>query len=166
MNVTGKISINAIQRIEKELEIAKSNVDNACDQSLCVSDCEATVRFGLPCSHKLMRAAIQGIGFPISLVHPRWWLDGPEFESASWEPRYYDETIDFCTAKPMAFRDTRLNRLTKSVTDLLPTRDQLDEDQKARFDEICQRPHVELSGVIQNARDFESHIPSASKIRL
>jgi hypothetical protein len=61
---------------------------------------------------------------------------GPEFASASWEPRYYDETIDLSEAKPMAFRGTRLNRLTKSVTDLLATRDQLDEDQKARFDEI------------------------------
>ena len=159
VNVAGKISINAIQRIEKEWEIAKSNVDNSCDQYLCVGDCEATVRFGLPCSHKLMRAAIQGIGFPISLVHPRWWLDGPEFASASWEPRYYDETIDLSAAKPMAFRDTRLNKLTKSVTDLLTTRDQLDEDQKARFDEIWERSHVELSGVIQHARDFGSHIP-------
>jgi hypothetical protein len=57
-----------------------------------------------------------------------------------------------------AFRDTRLNRLTKSVTGLT-TRDQLDESQKARFDEIWEKSHTELSKVVQHARDFESHVP-------
>jgi hypothetical protein len=136
-------------------------------------DCEATsstVRFGLPYSHKLMRVAIQGIAFPVSLVHPHWWLDGPDFVLALWEPQYYDETIDFNSAKPMALRDMRLNRLTKSATHLLATGDQLNEDNHARFDEILERSHAELSGVVQNARDFDCQSPTtnapASQIRL
>jgi hypothetical protein len=66
--------------------------------------------------------------------------------------------LTFNSAKPMAFRDITLNRLTKSTTDLLATRDQLNEDQKARFDEIWGRSHAELSGVVQNARDFDCQV--------
>jgi hypothetical protein len=62
-----------------------------------------------------------------------------------WEPQYYDETIDFNSAKPMAFRDMRLDRLTKSAMHLLATGDQLNEDKHARFGEILERPHAELS---------------------
>jgi hypothetical protein len=57
----------------------------------------------------------------------------------------------------MAFKDTRLNKLTKSATDLLATRDQLSEDQKARFDEIWENSQTELAEIIKNARDFEHH---------
>ena len=42
--------------------------------------CEIVVRFGLPCrhAHYLLRAAIASYPIPITLLHPRWRLDGPE----------------------------------------------------------------------------------------
>jgi hypothetical protein len=44
------------------------------------------------------------------ISRPRRWDGGAESAPTLWEPRYYDEAIDFSAAN---FRDMRLSRLTK-----------------------------------------------------
>jgi hypothetical protein len=48
---------------------------NSIDLGLC--QCEILTRYGLPCKNHLLEAYQTGQPLPRSLLHPRWWLDGP-----------------------------------------------------------------------------------------
>ena len=45
----------------------------------CVSNCELPLRFGLPCRCWLYPCLMEGISIPASLIHPRWFIDGPAY---------------------------------------------------------------------------------------
>jgi hypothetical protein len=79
--VTGKVTLQALNRISPEWDEAKKLVllseddysrqgDNLNEpgQSQCMF--ENPVRFGLPCRHNLMRSVKNGFAFPVSLIHP------------------------------------------------------------------------------------------------
>jgi hypothetical protein len=73
--VLNKIFNTAVNRIAPEWECAKEMAGSITEKSeaFFASPCECTIiaRFGLPCRHKLLRAAREGFSLPISLVHPR-----------------------------------------------------------------------------------------------
>ena len=75
-----------------------------------------------------MKAVIRGFPIPKPLIHPRWWLDDPEFGAPGWSPAYFDETIDPGRVKPTLFKDVRRNKLTESSRELLAIREGLSED--------------------------------------
>jgi len=50
----------------------------------------------LPCKHVLKRAFDTGEPIPRSLVHPRYWLQGPIMHEGEWQPRYPEEArVDY-----------------------------------------------------------------------
>ena len=51
-------------------------------------------RYALPCRHILHRATKDGLPIPLSLIHPRWWLDGPPTAPSGWKMEYCDATTD------------------------------------------------------------------------
>ena len=53
--------------------------------------CELLLRWGLPCKHYLQQIYHNGQPIPRSLVHPRYWLQGPAIHSTNWQPQYPGE---------------------------------------------------------------------------
>ncbi|MCJ1356299.1 MAG: hypothetical protein MMC33_006293 [Icmadophila ericetorum] len=63
--------------IEKgETDEVYIDVDNEDHQ--CPEECELPLRFGLPCRHWMYTAFIHDSPLQLSLIDPRWLLDGPE----------------------------------------------------------------------------------------
>jgi hypothetical protein len=82
----------SLRKIEKEWRGLKLTLQANRDSDLVGKcQCELILRFGLPYKHHLRRAYLEGIPILKSLVHPRWWLDGPATRQANWQPRYTDE---------------------------------------------------------------------------
>ena len=97
-NLIGLITHQAIDLISRELDAAKkmreeivpgtkSVIESAGE--ICVYDCEMPLRYGLPCKCWLNSCIVNFIPIPISLIHPRWFIDGPSFV-ISWR-----KTLDY-----------------------------------------------------------------------
>src|SRR2546423_5635343 len=75
------------RRVGKLTELMTEITDaNLIDLGVCT--CELLARYGLPCKHHLLQAYQTGQLLPRSLLHPRWWLDGPEIKIGKWLPSY------------------------------------------------------------------------------
>lgn len=91
----GRVTIWAMERINPEWVEAVATAERIRGGEEIIQGpcrCEVVVRFGLPCRHfhHLLRAAIESFPIPITLLHPRWRLDGPESGTGGWQPHYYD----------------------------------------------------------------------------
>ena len=51
-------------------------------------DCDLPVRYGLPCRHWMEKALQESASLPLSLLHPRWLLDGPPAIRFDWQLSY------------------------------------------------------------------------------
>jgi hypothetical protein len=173
--VIGKVTLQALNRISPEWDEAKKlvsegaadystmgtmmrqGIDNLIEPGQCM--CENPVRFGLPCRHNLMRSVRNGFAFPISLIHPRWWINGPQFEQdAGWRPRYFDETIDPASIEPTRFVEEEKNKIISSSMNMMALRDELDGDEeyKAQLDEEVIAAHKAIIEGIRGARETAS----------
>ena len=95
-------------------------------------DCEVLLRFGIPCQHHLRRAFLENSPIPKTLLHPRWWLNGPDILSTNWVPFYpITETV------PRPFIPTPMS------LDLAQIRAQLQPEELRRFE--AQMSRVEAS---------------------
>ena len=85
-----KVSRRALTMVEKEWsemsQILASGNDIVVDGNGC--ECELILRFGIACRHYLKRAFMENIPLPKTLLHPRWWLNGPDIYSTNWRPFY------------------------------------------------------------------------------
>lgn len=91
-NLTGLITHQAIDLMSRELDAAKKIADEIfygiesivepAGES-CVYDCDMPLQYGLPCKCWLYTCVIGFTPIPVSLVHPRWFFDGPSFVT-SW----------------------------------------------------------------------------------
>jgi hypothetical protein len=85
-----------------------------------------------------MRSVRNGFAFPISLIHPCWWINGPQFEQdAGWRPRYFDETINPASIEPAEFVEEGKNKIMSSSISVMALRDELDSNEEyiAQLDE-------------------------------
>lgn len=69
-------------------ETEEDLLDLQAENPVCPHICELLLRWGLPCRHWLYPAFLQDIPIPASLVHPRWFLDGPSRLKAPWKMRF------------------------------------------------------------------------------
>jgi len=89
-------------------------------------DYEILHRFGIACRHHLLRAFLEDIALPITLLHPRWWLNGGPITSIDWQPSYPDTSeTQSKTSPPLA--PSLSPRLARMREDLNP-------DEQYRFD--------------------------------
>ena len=84
----GKITHHAISLVSRELDAAKSLAERILSivpvGGSCVYDCELPLRYGLPCKCWLYKCIIDSVPIPVSLIHPRWFLNGPPY-AVSWQ---------------------------------------------------------------------------------
>jgi hypothetical protein len=82
-----KITHFALEKVGHEWAILSSLMSQL-SPNLGPCECEILLRFRLPCRHYLERAWMTNIPLSRSLIHPRWWIKGPEITFQSWEPIY------------------------------------------------------------------------------
>lgn len=87
-NLIGLITHQAIDLISRELDAAKKIMEDIAHGGepiiesageSCIYDCELPLRYGLPCKCWLYSCVANSIPIPISLIHPRWLIEGPSF---------------------------------------------------------------------------------------
>jgi len=88
------------------------------------------LRYSLPCKHHLLRACLAGIPIPVTLLHPRWQLNGPPISTAfvPWKPQYS------IPPTPISHTSQRSNDITASGLQVLRARDGLTGLARARFE--------------------------------
>jgi hypothetical protein len=89
-------------------------------------------RFALPCRHTLERSYDERIPIPLTLIHPRWWYDGPIEERAGWRPRYIQE-VGSQPAQDLQ-SDRPINDIAAATNELIAYRDTLDREAQERLD--------------------------------
>ena len=96
------VTHETILLISFELNEAKRWVENVTDVISspdpppgegCIFDCEAPIRYGLPCKCWLFPCVQLNIPILISLIHPCWFFDGPS-KVVSWNMSF-DLELDF-----------------------------------------------------------------------
>ena len=124
--------------------VVSASYDIDIDLESC--DCEARLRFSLPCRHILIPFARDEMEFiPLRLVHPRWRLK-PRFSNdyfvapRDWKPSYQDQTLRLSLKKA---------DLWLSLDEVLQRRDALPLGERERFTDHVQ---TNLSSLLQAAR--------------
>ena len=119
--VIGRITLFAIEKVNPEWIATKQLVEesNRPDYELTAGpcNCEILVRYLLPCRHLLFRACAEGFPIPLSLFHPRWWIDDVP-TPREFTPRYYDETLDPHDQDPLVFQSKGKNRFLEAAAQL------------------------------------------------
>ncbi len=69
----------------KELEII---FDITKEDACCQLECELPLRWGLPCRHWMCPAFVDETPILLSLIHPRWLFDGPDYLETLWHMSY------------------------------------------------------------------------------
>ena len=92
--LSGSVTLNAIDKLRSEWKVIETVIAN--QDTLGPCDCEILHRYSLPCKHFLLKVAQSGCPIPRSLLHPRWWLNGPvvrrgPWGERSWKPQYTEE---------------------------------------------------------------------------
>ena len=128
----GRVTIWAMERINPEWVAAVATAERIRKREEKIFEgpcrCEVIVRFGLPCKHfhHLLRAAIESFPIPITLLHPRWRLDGPEVGTGGWQPHYYDPNLD--QFNDSISHDETRNRFVSSAADQQALYERLPKD--------------------------------------
>ena len=101
------ISIYAMKLLEKEQHDLQQLLN--ADSPLGNYHCEILLRYNIPCKHYLLRGYYSGEPLPRSLLHPRWWLQGPSIRFTNWHPKYpEEEEEEISTITPVDNREQRL----------------------------------------------------------
>lgn len=94
-----RVSKYAISRLENEWTV----LDLLLRGGQSLSDncrCEIRLRYGLACRHYLKKAYDEGVQLPKTLVHPRWWLNGPNIYHTNWVPFYPSPELTSAPLQP------------------------------------------------------------------
>jgi MULE transposase domain len=90
------VTTYALDIISTEWESTKEAVDQdklsaTVEHERC--QCEILLRYGLPCRHYLQDIYRNGQPIPRSLIHPRWWINGPVIQYTDWRPTINTMTL-------------------------------------------------------------------------
>jgi hypothetical protein len=142
-NLKCTITIYAAQMIEpqwKELRQALTT-NESIEESPC--RCQVLLRFGLPCKHVLKRAFDTGEPIPRSLVHPRYWLQGPTTHAREWQPRYAEDArVDYMSEEHWKSSD--------KTEELARLRDAMKPEERSRYDAQIRRVQDNLISIGKN----------------
>ena len=103
---------------ESEAEVTGTNLIDC--------SCELLLRYGLPCKHYLLQAYQTGQPLPRSLLHPRWWLDGPAITAVNWQPT--------CGHEKQVVLSPKGKDIASAAVQLIEGRDALGPEAQSRFD--------------------------------
>jgi len=138
-SLIGNVTSFAIDKLHNEWKvitdhIAVTNEDTLARSPSC--DCEILHRYSLPCKHFLLRVAQRGSPIPRSLLHPRWWLNGPVIRRGyegeqSWKPQYMEEIEEELTL----VISPRRKDVYRVMADVFEQRENLNTEERSRFDD-------------------------------
>jgi MULE transposase domain len=150
-NLKCTITIYAAQMIEpqwKELRQALTANESIEDSPY---RCQILLRFGLPCKHVLKRAFDTGEPIPRSLIHPRYWLQGPTIHAREWQPRYAEDArVDYMSEQHWKSSD--------KTEELARLRDAMKPEERSRYDAQIARVQDNLISIGKNVL-IEQDIP-------
>lgn len=131
----GNITSFAIDKLHNEWKVVDHTVISNEDISPSC-DCEILHRYSLPCKHFLLRVAQRGSPIPRSLLHPRWWLNGPVIRRGcwgerSWKPEYTEEMKEQHT---LVISPKRKD-VYRAMADVFEQREHLNTEERSRFDD-------------------------------
>ena len=144
-NLIGNVSLYALKKLQIEWT-ALAEALKAPNTDLGPCKCELLIQFSLPCKHHLLQAYQTGQPVPKSLLHPRWWLNGPPNRFADWQPTYPEEQALIISPKR---RD-----IMESILEVLKARDTLGLEEKARLDKQILRTNTTLLAAAESHRQL------------
>jgi hypothetical protein len=122
----GSVSKLALTKVKEEWAKVAHFASGVTDTNLIDCNCELLLRYGLPCKHHLLQAYHTGQPIPRSLLHPRWWLDGPAIQTGKWVPIYGQQQTLLLSPKGKGMADAALH--------LIEARDTLGPEAQSRLD--------------------------------
>src|SRR5271156_5577534 len=96
----------------------------------------------------LARYAASGQPIPLTLIHTRWWLNGPISTGTKWAPDHAPLRTD---ARVGTLLDDNRNLVTGTTQEVSAIRDQLNHEDQARVDGHLQRANQEALQLAQAA---------------
>ena len=157
-NVRCRITLWAAQKVEHEWH----SLGKLISQQTPLGDCHCQIleRFALPCKHLLERAFLRSERIPLTLIHPRYWLQGPSDFAQDWQPHYpdnddqVDNIEDFGRAQAQSQDQSQLT----SLQQLSEVRQKLNPEMQHRLD---QQTDLSLHRLLQSgtAKLAEQAIP-------
>jgi hypothetical protein len=122
----GNVSKLALKLVQEEWVKIPNFITNMDESELGLCHCELLIRYGLPCKHYLLQAYQTGQPLPRSLLHPRWWLDGPAITAVNWQPSYGHEQQLMLSPKG--------KDIASAAVQLIEGRDTLGPEAQSRLD--------------------------------
>ena len=108
-----------------------------------------TCSLDLAWKHHLLQAYQTGQPLPRSLLHPRWWLDGPAITAVDWQPTYGHEQQLVLSPKG--------KDIASAAVQLIEGRYTLGPEAQSRLDNTflqaattCDRPHRETMPLLNS----------------
>jgi hypothetical protein len=136
-----QVTIQAMKLLEAEWKALEADI--AANRPLGDCHCQILLRYGIACKHYLKRIYERGQPIPRSLLHPRWWLQGPIVRYKEWQPQYpEEEPIDYTAISTSAEDATSI-----SAEDVWTIRNQLRGEEQTRFDRQLKASHDQLAEI-------------------
>ncbi len=126
-----RFSITSYALTMLHIEYSKLSMERVQPQLDC--QCEILLRYGIACKHYLLRVYRDGRPIPRSLVHPRWWIDGPAITFTQWQPFYDDWDIPSASIPSLAIQQQ------STMTRLDQVRQELNLEEVVRVEQAEQR---------------------------
>lgn len=129
----GHVTIFAMEKIRDDWVAAVATKEafeagEAIEEGPCA--CALVIRFGLPCRHRhyLLESALGSFPIPLTLLHPRWRLDGPEVVPSNWHPHIFDGATP--PSDDAVSRDVTSNKNARNAAALQSLSEQLPKDRR------------------------------------
>jgi hypothetical protein len=126
----------------------------------CLAACELPIRYGLPCRHWMSKAVECGYALPLSLIHPRWWLEGPAIVPDSWVMGYYDTHLQPRPEFLDQYQDRGRHMVVDSALATLEMQQTLPTEAAERIGDLMKRSAQQIMANEQAIIDREAEIPT------
>jgi hypothetical protein len=157
-DLIGKITLYALNLLAVEWEA--SHEPTLVWAGGCTDGYELPARFALPCCHWMVRAMREGFPIPLSLIHPRWWIQGPAFVSGDWVMGYYDTRLQPRPAFVDRYQDRGRQLLLGSAMDAVDFQQTLHKEAAERVADLVLRSTAQIIANERAITEQEQAVPA------
>jgi hypothetical protein len=108
----------------------------------------------------MVRAMCENFPLPLSLIHPRWWLEGPAVVPVDWNMGYYDTRLDPRPAFIDRYADRGRQLLLGSAMDAVEFQRTLHKEAAERVADLVQRSTAQIIANEQAIIEHEREVPT------
>ncbi|KJZ68301.1 hypothetical protein HIM_12309 [Hirsutella minnesotensis 3608] len=131
---------------------------SASSQPGCPFSCELPSRYSLPCRHWLYEVVVRSWYIPLSLLHPRWLLDGPAVVR-HWSMSYGDAAPTDADMSGDQYRDGGRNMVLQSGLEVVQAQAALRGQQAEEFSRLFRLQNERLIANFQRHAQSRSLLP-------